>query len=69
MKRINKQPDVGFEFVEFNEGQQTEYISIEQYNKEIDEALVDVAEGNFIIQEELEKQSAEWYKRYVFFAQ
>jgi hypothetical protein len=34
--------------------------SIEQYNKEIDEAITEVAEGNYITQEELEKQSAKW---------
>lgn len=33
----------------------TEWISIEQYNKEIDEALAEVAAGNYITQEEMEK--------------
>ena len=35
-------------------------ISIEQYNKEIDEALAEVAEGNYITQDEMEKQAAKW---------
>ncbi len=35
-------------------------ISIDQYNKEIDEALAEVAEGNYITQEEMEKQAAKW---------
>jgi len=35
-------------------------ISIEQYNKEIDEALAEVAAGNYITQEEMEKQAAKW---------
>lgn len=37
-----------------------ERVSIEQYNKEIDEALASVAEGNFITQEEMEKRAAKW---------
>ena len=35
-------------------------ISIEQYNKEIDEALAQVAEGDYITQEEMEKRAAKW---------
>ena len=35
-------------------------ISIEQYNKEIDEALAEVAEGNYITQDEMEKLAAKW---------
>ncbi len=35
-------------------------ISIEQYNKEIDEAMAEVAAGNYITQEEMEKQAAKW---------
>ena len=35
-------------------------ISIEQYNKEIDEALAQVAEGYFITQDEMEKRAAKW---------
>jgi hypothetical protein len=35
-------------------------ISIEQYNKEIDEALAEVAAGNFITLEEMEKQASKW---------
>jgi predicted transcriptional regulator len=37
-----------------------ESVSIEQYNKEIDEALAEVDAGNFITQEEMEKQAAKW---------
>ena len=35
-------------------------ISIEQYNKEIDESLGEIAEGNYINQDEMEKKSAKW---------
>ena len=35
-------------------------ISIEQYNKEIDQALAEAEEGNFISQDEMEKQAAKW---------
>ncbi|CAG5069669.1 hypothetical protein DYBT9623_02405 [Dyadobacter sp. CECT 9623] len=30
------------------------------YNRELDEALARINEGNFMTQEEVEKQSAEW---------
>jgi hypothetical protein len=35
-------------------------ISIEDYNKEIDEALAEVEEGNYITQEQMEKRASEW---------
>jgi hypothetical protein len=35
-------------------------VSIEQYNKEIDEALVEAGAGNYITQEEMEKRAAKW---------
>lgn len=35
-------------------------ISIEQYNKEIDEAMEEVKRGNYITQEEMEKIAAKW---------
>ena len=35
-------------------------ISIEQYNKEIDEALAQVAEGDYITQDEMENRAAKW---------
>ena len=35
-------------------------ISLEQYNREIDEALAEVAASNYITQEEMEKQAAKW---------
>lgn len=37
-----------------------EHISIDQYNKEIDEALAEAETGNFITQDEMEKQAAKW---------
>lgn len=36
------------------------HISIEDYNREIDEALVQAAAGNYITQAEMEKRAAEW---------
>jgi hypothetical protein len=35
-------------------------ISIEQYNKEIDQALKEAEEGKYITQEEMENQAAKW---------
>lgn len=35
-------------------------VSIEQYNKEIDEAVTRVEEGDFYTQEEIEKMSKDW---------
>jgi hypothetical protein len=35
-------------------------IGIEQYNKEIDEAIAEVASGDYITQEEMEKRAAKW---------
>jgi predicted transcriptional regulator len=35
-------------------------ISIEEYNKEIDEAIAEAETGNYITQEEMEKQAAKW---------
>ena len=40
--------------------QDTDRISLEQYNKEIDEALAEVEVGNYITQEEMEKRAAKW---------
>lgn len=37
-----------------------DHISIEQYNKEIDEALDEAASGNYITQEDMEKEAAKW---------
>ena len=39
-----------------NEGR----ISIEQYNRELDEANARVESGKFITQEDLEKEAAQW---------
>lgn len=43
-----------------NRNQNPERISLEQYNQEIDEALAEAAAGNYISQEEMEKQAAKW---------
>ncbi len=37
-----------------------ERASIEQYNKEIDDALAEVQEGHYISQDEMEKIAAKW---------
>ena len=37
-----------------------ENTSIEQYNKEIDEALVEAEAGDFITQAEMEKEASKW---------
>lgn len=37
-----------------------ERTSIEQYNKEIDDALAEVQEGHYISQDEMEKIAAKW---------
>ena len=38
----------------------TDRISIEQYNKEIDEALAEVEAGSYITQDEMEKRAVKW---------
>lgn len=40
--------------------QDTERISIDQYNKEIDEALEQIKRGEVYTQEEVEKMAKEW---------
>ncbi len=37
-----------------------ESVSIEQYNKEIDESLEEAASGNYITQEEMERKASKW---------
>ncbi len=37
-----------------------ESVSIQQYNKEIDEALAEAEAGDFITQAEMEKQVSKW---------
>jgi hypothetical protein len=39
---------------------QEERISIEQYNKEIDEAVKEVKAGKYITQAEMEKMASKW---------
>ena len=46
--------------LEYRKKVSTERISIEQYNKEIDEAERDIENGNYYTQEEVEKRSKEW---------
>ncbi len=38
----------------------SERISLEQYNKEIDEAIAEVEKGEFYTQEEVEKMAEKW---------
>lgn len=35
-------------------------ISIDQYNKEIQEAMAEAAAGDYVTQEDIEKESASW---------
>lgn len=35
-------------------------ISIEDYNREIDEALAEADKGNYITQDQMEKRASEW---------
>ncbi len=37
-------------------------ISIDQYNKEIDHSIIQIENGEYITQEEIEKRSIEWLK-------
>jgi hypothetical protein len=39
---------------------QEERITIEQYNKEIDEAVKEVKAGKYVTQAEMEKMASEW---------
>lgn len=43
-----------------NRRQDFEHISIEQYNKELQEAEKQIEDGNCITQEELEKEMGKW---------
>jgi hypothetical protein len=40
-----------------------ENITIEEYNKEIDEALVQESEGKYVTQAEMEKIAAQWKEK------
>lgn len=40
--------------------QESGHISIEQYNKELDEAEREIEEGKFVTQEALEKEMEKW---------
>lgn len=42
------------------EAKETQRISLKQYNKEIDEAIEDVENGNFNTQEEAKKIAEKW---------
>ncbi|QLE00821.1 hypothetical protein HX109_04290 [Galbibacter sp. BG1] len=39
---------------------ETERISLEQYNKEIDKAIVDIEKGEFYTQEEVRRIASKW---------
>ncbi len=41
-------------------GEQTDKASIDQYNREIDEALAEESKGNYITQDEMEKRASKW---------
>ncbi len=41
-------------------GKEPERISIEQYNRELEESERQIEEGNFTTQEELEKEMEKW---------
>ncbi len=41
-------------------GEKTEKISIEQYNRELEESERQIEEGNFTTHEELEKEMEKW---------
>ncbi len=43
-------------------GHESERVSIEQYNKEIDEAMAEIERGEFYTHEEVVKMSKEWTK-------
>lgn len=47
-------------FLKRQEGKATGSVTIEQYNKEIDESLEQAAAGNYITQEEMEKKASKW---------
>ena len=44
----------------FMKGRKTDRISIEQYNKEIDEAMDQAAKGEYTTFEDLEKEMQSW---------
>jgi hypothetical protein len=44
----------------FMKGRKTDRISIEQYNKEIDEAMDQAAKGEYTTFEDLEKEMKSW---------
>jgi predicted transcriptional regulator len=45
----------------FLSGRETsQHISLDEYNREIDEALAEAEAGEFITQEEMEKRAAKW---------
>ncbi len=46
--------------LQYRKNVSTERISIEQYNKELDESIAQVERGEFYTQEEVEKMAKEW---------
>jgi len=49
--------------LKFKTAAATQRISIEQYNKEIDEAEAEMNAGHFISQEDAKKQAALWFSK------
>jgi len=49
-----------FAMVEAYNSEDTEAVSIEQYNRELDAAEKEYSEGKFISAEELQKKAKEW---------
>lgn len=47
-------------FVQLRQEKASQRVSIEQYNKEIDEALGQFKSGEFLTQEDLEKEMGKW---------
>lgn len=43
-----------------NRSELQERISLEQYNREIDEAMDEAAAGDYISQEEMEREASKW---------
>ena len=46
--------------LEYRKKVSTERISIEQYNKEIDESIAEIERGEFYTQEQVERRANEW---------
>ncbi len=49
--------------LKFKKAATPQHISIEQYNKEIDEAEAEMNAGHFISQEDAKKQAESWFSK------